>query len=442
MLAPNAMQAALAAADRQAIIDSFSRLQGYWKEGRWLDRRNRYRRSASGRVTKAKGSYRHLELSDYIAASTVGHCFDGWSYLGRATEAELAGDPGAARHLGYYAELRAAMSILAAEGIGIFNNRHVVVGKRRRCTAVAGSHPTHIAAWQALDQWSQSLAGMNRVLSVITPNGTALAEWADHFGGAPGFVARNWLQEWGLDLSRFESDKKARNTASYRPALDARRGPRGFSETLRAIDELWTLCDPGGVGGFPYLDRHLLREVLVELFGIGGDSRRTMAGRQRYARRVGQMLDAINTGPLRGEIEKFLTFQTDGSRPSLLIDASGKRPADHVDHSKEVLARATLLLRVATGSVSDLLRQSNSDFATELQFWWNGPAVRRRLWSEGMVPASFVDLWDDIGDALEDAGAWSASEDQEISHWGFWRERATAAWTLSTAEPVFLWGVV
>ena len=101
------MQAALAAADRQAIIGSFSRLQGYWKEGRWLDRRNRYRRSASYRVRCDRGRYRHSELSDYIAASTVGHCFDGWSYLGRATEAELAGDPGAARHLGYYAELRA-----------------------------------------------------------------------------------------------------------------------------------------------------------------------------------------------------------------------------------------------------------------------------------------------------------------------------------------------
>ena len=58
-----------------------------------------------------------------------------------------------------------------------------------------------------------------------------------------------------------------------------------------------------------------------------------------------------------------------------------------------------------------------------------------------MVPESFVDLWDDIGDALEDAGNWSASVDKEISHWGFWRDRANAGWMLSTAERVFLWGV-
>ena len=134
---------------------------------------------------------------------------------------------------------------------------------------------------------------MNRVLSVITPNGTALAEWAAQFGGAPGFVASNWLQEWGLDLSRFESDREARNTASYRPALDSPRGPRAIRETLQAIDELWTLCDPGGVGGFPYLDRHLLREVLVELFESGGDSRKHLGwqGEVRATRRANARRD-------------------------------------------------------------------------------------------------------------------------------------------------------
>lgn len=61
-----------------------------------------------------------------MAASVIVHCFDGWSYLGRALEAEMAGDPQTAVHLGYYAELRAAMSVLASDEIGVFRNKHAV----------------------------------------------------------------------------------------------------------------------------------------------------------------------------------------------------------------------------------------------------------------------------------------------------------------------------
>jgi len=57
------------------------------------------------------------QLSEYIAASCLLHCSDGWSYLGRAISALLRGDPHRARHLAYYAELRAATALLAKVGV-------------------------------------------------------------------------------------------------------------------------------------------------------------------------------------------------------------------------------------------------------------------------------------------------------------------------------------
>ena len=54
---------------------------------------------------------------EYVAASAPTHLIDGWSYLARAIDALLRGDAPAAVHLGYYAELRAAMSLLAGGGI-------------------------------------------------------------------------------------------------------------------------------------------------------------------------------------------------------------------------------------------------------------------------------------------------------------------------------------
>lgn len=425
------------------MIWSFGRLKRHWDAGRWLGVRNYYRRDTSDRVKNAQGVFKDLQLTDYIGASTVGHCFDGWSYLGRALEAELAGDPGAARHLGYYAELRAAMSLLACEGIGIFHNSHAVVKADGICSRFGRGNPTHQIVWEVLDKWSGANGSKDRLLGVIRPEGIPLADWIAQFGGSAQFVTENWLRKWGLDLRRLRSDREARNLASYRPACVSGAPPAGVEKTLAAVDELWTLCDPRGGGGFPYLDRHLLRQVLVQLFELEGDGFAAPTEMGRFAQDVHRMLGALGVGTGQTELHRFLTFDPEvGAEASpLLVDASGDVEAGYVDHSKQVLARATLLLRLATGSVSELLKESGSDFEQELEFWWNGEAVRRRMWSAAEGPASFTDLWGDVEVALEDAEEWLESPQTESTHWGFWQEKGQAGWMLSTVERAFLWGI-
>ena len=59
---------------------------------------------------------------DAVALSAPQHCMDGWAYVSRALGALLSGGIyTAARHLAYYSQLRAGLSILANVGIGIFN---------------------------------------------------------------------------------------------------------------------------------------------------------------------------------------------------------------------------------------------------------------------------------------------------------------------------------
>ena len=67
------------------------------------------------------------QLIEAVAAAAPNHCIDGWSYVSRAMSALLAGDLHAARHLSYYAELRAGLSLLGSLGIGIFNGINFVV---------------------------------------------------------------------------------------------------------------------------------------------------------------------------------------------------------------------------------------------------------------------------------------------------------------------------
>ncbi|WP_446830481.1 hypothetical protein [Candidatus Foliamicus sp.] len=436
-----AIEEALSVAARERVVQTFSRLRKHWANDRWLGEQNYCRRDTSERIRSAEGTFKDSQLTDYIGASTIGHCFDGWSFLGRAIEAELAGDPGSARHLGYYAELRAAMSLLACEGIGIFDRHHAVVRSNGSCEGFGKGKPTHEVVWDVLNAWSRTNESAERLMGIIRPDGIPLAQWIGQFGGSAQFITHSWLEQWGLDLERLKSDRKARNQASYRPAIVSGSPPADVEQTIFAVDELWTLCDPGGSGGFPVMDRHLLRRVLVLLFELKGDGLKPPDNMGKFKRRVERMLNAMDTAATWKEFQKFLTFEMSRVPSSLLVDANGRVQADHKSHSRQVLARATLLLRLATGSVSDLLKASGSDFERELKFWWNGDAVRRRLWSLGAAPESFLELWSDVETALRVAEEWRRSPDKEASHWGFWTATGETGWMLSSSERAFLWGM-
>ena len=240
-------------------------LVGNWKTGSWLGSGNPYQKDCVQRIerdTQAGRDLSHLALAEYVAASAIVHCFDGWSYLARALEAEMAGDPDAARHLGYYAELRAGMSTLASGGIGAFHQKHIVVSGPATCKMLRNFGGTHRFVWDALDLWANSDAGRNAVLGAIKPGGLPLADWLRQISSGTRSLATNWLLQWGLDLSRLAADRTARNVASYRPTAFTTPGPRPISDALEGILQFWKFCDPGASGGFPVLDCHLLRGSL------------------------------------------------------------------------------------------------------------------------------------------------------------------------------------
>src|SRR5690606_32342474 len=125
----------------------------------------------------------------YVAASSVLHVFDGWSYLGRAIECALRGDIDASRHLAYYAELRAAMSVLGSEGVGIFSSHHVaidslgVVHRINRKTRKDWQRlATHQFVWPCLEYWSSLSRASELLGQVIRPRGIEFSEWLDALG--------------------------------------------------------------------------------------------------------------------------------------------------------------------------------------------------------------------------------------------------------------------
>src|ERR1035441_2292373 len=126
---PNPQQSA-ANASRAAIENIIGQLQQNFTNHMWLRPANRYAADTIGRLKSDTGKPSALvcaDLAECVAASTPVHLLDGWAFLGRAIDASFRGDPDTSRHLGYYAELRAVMALLASEGLEIFKDRHFVI---------------------------------------------------------------------------------------------------------------------------------------------------------------------------------------------------------------------------------------------------------------------------------------------------------------------------
>ena len=431
-------------ASRSAIQNVLSRLQTHWTNRTWLDNGNRYQFDPLSMIDEESRQgeiFSHSQLANYVAASTIIHCFDGWSYLARALDAEMVGDPDAALHLGYYAELRAAMSILAGEGIGIFNNKHVVVSNTDKCQLFRGKNlSTHAMVWEALEYWAGLNRGINLIFQAIKPGGHNLQDWIDGFGGNAGFLASAWLKQWGLDLSRLSEDRIARNIASYRPTAFTSSGPRSIEKTLYSVMQFWKICDPESNGGFPIMDRHLLRRSLEMLFKNMANNSRLQA-KVIYSNQISTMLGSMNfTEEARRRWTEFLNYEREDYTPQLFDDANQiSTPVDN-NHSKQVLARATLLLRVATGSLSNLLSGSNLELHSDLEFWWTSESTRRCMWPDNRQPESFIDLWMDVDEAIDITKQWIDSNDQPKCYYSFWTQKSQSAMVLTTAERIFLWG--
>ncbi|MCV0377515.1 hypothetical protein [Microbacterium sp.] len=373
---------------------------------RWIGRTNRYFQREGLLVDDCTGNgIREKDVALYVAGSSVLHAVDGWSYAGRALESLSRGDAATATHLGYYASLRAAMSLLATEGIGIFNTRHVAILPPPWSAAPPSviSRGTHVIAWFALEHWATYVRSGDLIGKIISPFRIPLSDW---LGSRPGNqwrpVARDWLLDWGADLRQLARDRDLRNRASYRPHSDH---PSAVSPHHEFVAEVWRLCEPAGGSVFQALDIELLRRSLE--VGFQARHGRPAIGDAQFAEEVQQALED-NGQDGNAQLRNTL-LRTGGLTDSPLIELAGV--SSHVGSATahlEVISRALLLLRLATGSTAELLRDAGID-RKSVEFWWLELLDARGIWDGGITP-SLDELWDDLADALDDVRAAAAAK--------------------------------
>lgn len=431
---------------RTNVEQTLSGMRRFLRHGHWIERTNRYSAKA---VIRIRADARRgvlpepRQLARYIAASSVLHCADGWSYLGKALVSFLRGDPHSACHLAYYAELRAALSLLASEGIGIFSNLHFVINAPDSVRPFRHQKPrlgTHKIAWATLEHWSGLLRSGTVFASVVRPHGISLQDWLEPFGGiAP--QAANWFRQWGMDLRMLADDHDARNESSYRPEGVASFSELNPDENLTFASDLWHALEPDPASLFQNIDRHIFRIALENLF-VAQIGRRPTDDPPAFRVFVDRSIAPQGLGgPLQAALTDFLMRVTVPNNLSIFsmssIPADG-RPSD----SAAMLARATLLLRVATGSSSSLMTASGIG-GDEYRFWWQALGQRRGIWEGQRNREDLLDLWEDIRALLAEAArvqAATPAPDQNYFQYG--RDLPGAILGFGSTERVAIWGLV
>ena len=433
-------QSILNTASRKAVSQYLSDMDQYFHKGRWVGWNNRYRKDIikqlDADLRAIPTSVRSKHLGEYIAASAILHCFDGWTFLSRALSAHIDGDQHTAHHLAYYAELRATMSLLASEGIGVFNRKHFVVDANKNCVLAVDNIRTHDFCWLALENWAKQRRSSDLLMDMIKPGGLTLQNWLTGFGTAPSStsIGQDWLTSWGVDLKIVSLDHLGRNEVSYRPNYINQVNsitPIKASEFCR---NFWELLEPSAFSRFEILDRHLLRISLRTSF-------KAVTGHCRVSslrKRIEATVNSLN--PKGVPPKEWIAFLARDDIHPLIHYASGTGSSHSLFHMP-IIARAVLLLRIATGTISEQLT-SVGYTSDDLKFWWEGYGESIGLWKPPLS-VNFVGLWKDILDSLKLLQNWeNAHQDQrDVSTFEWNQAQAKELDTLCTCERIGLWGL-
>ena len=376
------------------------------------------------------------QILDVLAATGPSHCLDGWTFLSRALAALLSGDTHSTRHLAYYAQLRAALSLLHCHGIGIFNGVNFAVDRSGALFHIGNGSPgdrgpgTHAAAWAALSGWADQMGTASVFLNSVTFRGVSLLDSIDAVWpsatGAP--LVSRVIENWGIDLRRSAEEHGSRNVSSY-CAHAFNSAPSGMESRLELVRSIWRSLEPDGRGGFPALDRYLLRRLLE----LMTQEQSRIVPQQHLWQTAFRRLDP--------RIREFVTQEFIERRENpddLLVftNAESTEPGD----VHAMVSRALLLLRSATAVVRSAFLDAQFDLeADDLHEWFDTVGIDRGFWSANQPPAELEALWDDISYAVDDLDLYVSTDlGDQFSFINSMRDQVAF---LSQAERACIWGV-
>jgi hypothetical protein len=380
------------------------------------------------------------EFATFLAIATHCHALDGWRYLSKAAYSLLSGSRNTALHLAYYAELRAAMSILSGGGIGILNGKHFSIDKNSSVTRFGGG--THIAAWEAISAWAKVQANARLVIEVVGAAGLNGLKWADacRLTHTRESVAEHWLGDWSVDIHNLTLDRELRNVASYRPNLFSNAYDPISSDDLSLVLNASRACILGQNGQID--EDEIDVALMADLCHKAGE---LTCGQKNVPLNDPAYMNAMQTW-----------FEGPGGRSAnqahVLVDTIRNAPktsgwevlkwADRANKDvKGVFSRALLLLRLATALMkwqrNKVRQRAPQGNAPWHESFLAGFAVNCHLVSpKGSVP-DYADFADDQYIAVDEIDSWLAKHSMEGYH--IWASIGNPLREICRFERVALW---
>jgi hypothetical protein len=445
-------------ASRQAIKDNLSSLRSGM---RWPNPvTNPYIRSNFERGWIGSG-VNNGDLLSYVSHSVFIHQKDAWSYFGQAIDAYLKGRTNTALHMAYYSELRSAMSLMASEGIGIFNSDHFAFSGNSSGTIsvvpiYSGNNGmgTHAALWEIFEAWAEKPSSQSLLLELFSVGGHSHMDWLVQLTSSNVFgfgTAKDLLLHWGLDLQRLnskQSDRSYRNFASYRPSAYVMPDADSLPDGLAFVLKLWQGLNPDNGQNEFGLNYQILHRYVYKYFYT--TSLTTTASGPWYS--SPNLYNNPQKTKIEGMIRHFSLSPTEEAILQIFLSDSPKIAGFHVlnlaegmsgvhDQGclQEVLSRAFLLLDLCTRSCKELI--SSVGLTGSLQFWLDHLNKEHGLWLPGSTVLPLTDLWSDISDGVDDAKDWLDHNPGTTDRYKFLTDKPELLLPLSRMEMPALWGL-
>ena len=373
---------------------------------------------------------------EYVASSTLLHLCDGWKYLEQALVAMANNSVGVCGHLSYYAELRAAMSFLAVNGLVTCNGNNYVITHQGAPRKLPLTKKTHPAIWQLLADFANPRKnnGVDKIDigSIIYLDRIPLSDWIDAFCGSQHTynVFPKYLKAWGIDLKKYNSDRNQRNKYSYAPCDLIKSHFLSVGEIKDFLNFFWENVDPSlGNGSLNKFDEYILWLMLNEWKQILG------LGKADFEKKIDFMLSYLSLSEIKRRYYKDFLIQEKNQLPQFIIRGIEPSTNQSQDLHIDMFVRAFFLLRLATAAVRILL-QRNKILRSDLSFWWSQLGKQNGLWDIACVPTDFLDLRANIDDALLDINTFDTED-----NYSFLQKEAAALQTLSKTQYILLWGL-
>jgi hypothetical protein len=433
-----------------------------------------------GRLATGPTPHDVEEFAEFLVLATSFHLLEGWRYLSKSAYALLNASRTSALHLAYYAELRAARSILAGAGICIRDTWHFAItssGTVVTCGAPrSGPTPptrpsSRAAAWASFRTYVRRLIGFRASESTAQPDGPisthaaasdALKAWsriedngkkvvdaspALAMGGvnwaeacrataSRAQLAANWLTDWSMDLGGLVADSYLRNRASY--GVDV--AETAFDALTR--DELDYVVNVNrsslyeGDGSLDGVDLALLHDFCMK------------SGRLLYDRNQQQIWTKLKQwlstsggmGLLPAKALVKRVQEADRTAGGLILKRA-RRSNRNVDG---VFSRAYLLLRLATTMQRSLWNYIRIT-SPRGEAGWQSTLLAQfarysHLTSLSEVPTSYTDFQEDQQAAIDDTAGWLAAN--PFSSYELWRNLGESLREVARLERIALWSCV